>query len=359
MICDSKRAWFPLLGPAVFAFALACGSDPAATIQNPGFELSAAKGTAADVTVTGAAPDSATQDTTLDVTIAGSGFVAGATATWALQGVVDPAQIRTNRTTFVTSRKLIANITISGAATVGKWDIVVTAGSKGGIGTEAFAVKSKPQGDINSRVNVVFDDAVNVAAPGQPLSVAPAGIQGDLRDRTGNPSTTSEYQGSFCGVNSKIFWSGTNFGGDLVFSPAGEYDRRVNCGAKRMLRFFLDYQPGTLGSPRVWSTFTNIRAIMYMESGEVRSHKTHFNYLGLADCDRLDFDETWSGAANVTTTRLPDVNGARKWRVESQYPHMAMCTVPKGFTWYARTLKYLPFAFTATEVPYPYPVHGQ
>src|SRR5512138_143586 len=93
------------------------------------------------MSVTSASPDSATQDTTLDVVISGSGFVAGTVATWALAGVQDPAQVRTNSTRYVSSRQLVANITISASATAAKWDIAVTAsGKKGGIGTETFTV---------------------------------------------------------------------------------------------------------------------------------------------------------------------------------------------------------------------------
>jgi len=310
-----------------------------------------------DVTVSSVKPDSATQDTTLDVVINGSGFISGSAASWALAGVQDPSQVRTNSTRYVNARQLIANITISSTATVGKWDVVVMAGSKGGIGTEAFAIKQDRNADTNSRVNLVFDATVNVAAPGETQVNAPSGIQGDGRDKNGTAASISEYQGKFCGVASRIFWSGTNFSGDLTFDADMDYNISHSCGGvARMLNFYLTYQPGgSLGAVHAVGTFTNIRQVMQMSPGEVRSQSTHFNYLGLSDCTRLDFDAAWTGASNVTVTRLPDENGARRWRVESQYPHMAMCTVSKGQNYLPKSLKYLPFAFTATEIPYPYP----
>ena len=124
------------------ALMSACAPDPAAPANDDALSISAAKAApTTDMSVSGATPDSATQDTTLDVVINGSGFVAGTAANWALAGVQDPAQVRTNSTRYVNSRQLVANITISASATAAKWDIVVTAaGKKGGIGTEAFAV---------------------------------------------------------------------------------------------------------------------------------------------------------------------------------------------------------------------------
>src|SRR5678815_2682915 len=91
----------------------ACAPDPAAPASDPGLEISAGKApSTTDMSVSGATPDSATQDTTLDVVINGSGFVSGTAANWALSGVQDPAQVRTNSTRYVSSRQLVANITI-------------------------------------------------------------------------------------------------------------------------------------------------------------------------------------------------------------------------------------------------------
>jgi hypothetical protein len=130
---------------ALTSMMTACRPELTVPDRAPGLSVLAAKAVATtDMTVSAATPDSATQDTTLDVTISGSGFVAGTSAVWSLGGVQDPLQVRTNSTRFVSSRQLIANITISSTATVAKWDVVVSAaGKKGGVGTEAFAIKAR------------------------------------------------------------------------------------------------------------------------------------------------------------------------------------------------------------------------
>lgn len=68
-----------------------CSSEPSspASARLSGPVTARATG---DVVVSAAAPDSATQDTTLDVTISGSGFASGSAAKWALAGVTDPAR---------------------------------------------------------------------------------------------------------------------------------------------------------------------------------------------------------------------------------------------------------------------------
>ena len=131
------------------------------------------KVTSTDMSVSGATPDSATQDTTLDVVITGSGFVAGTAANWALAGVQDPGQVRTNSTRYVNSRQLVANITISSLQRCAKWDIVVTAaGKKGGIGTEMFAIKTKalagacggPTTYLDSRVRLEWSSLADLGS---------------------------------------------------------------------------------------------------------------------------------------------------------------------------------------------------
>jgi hypothetical protein len=76
---------------------------------------------------------------TIDVTINGSGFGSGATASFRLAGADDP-KVRTNSTTLVSSSQLIANITIDADATPDFRDVVVSFNGKQGIGSEAFTV---------------------------------------------------------------------------------------------------------------------------------------------------------------------------------------------------------------------------
>jgi hypothetical protein len=92
-------------------------------------------------TVTSTKPSFGDRGTTLDVHVIGSGFTADAQATWLLHGNADPAHVRTNSTTYVSSTELVANITIAGDATLDYWDVqVALAGGKNGVGTESFEI---------------------------------------------------------------------------------------------------------------------------------------------------------------------------------------------------------------------------
>src|SRR5688500_4060113 len=341
----------------------ACGGDPSAPDKplEPRIGMARSPG---DVVVSSVKPDSAQRDTTLDVTINGSGFVAGSSAAWALAGSADPAQVRTNSTRYVSSRQVVANITISSTATLAKWDVIVMAGPKTGIGTELFEIKQTGNVDTGSRALLTWDSEVNVAAPGASPVMAPAGIRGDGRDRFGIASAVSEYQGEFCGVDAKIFWNSADFSGsgDLTFDPDMSYSADMKgCGTRRMLLFHLSYvaggSPGPASAIGAWS---NARQVIQLSSlGDSRSQFLRFWYMKLRNCDRIDFDSVWgNGAANVRVTRLANLaDGAKVWRVESEYPHLGMCTTFGGNTTTARGTKYLPFGFTATEVPYPYQVY--
>jgi probable HAF family extracellular repeat protein len=100
-------------------------------------------GLSSDPTVTSTTPPSARRDTTLNVTVAGSGFDQGSRAVWALDGDTTFAttRVRSNSTTYVTAKQLVANITIAADATLDLYDVqVVTAGGRKGIGIELFAV---------------------------------------------------------------------------------------------------------------------------------------------------------------------------------------------------------------------------
>ncbi len=97
--------------------------------------------TAGGPTITGVVPDSSIRGVTLDITVDGSGFDPGAVVGLERQGTPG-AGITTNSTTFVNSRRLIANITIAADADPGKYDVAVTT-SRGrkGVGIELFAVE--------------------------------------------------------------------------------------------------------------------------------------------------------------------------------------------------------------------------
>lgn len=157
----------PLL--ALLALGIAACGDYQPTV--PPFTASAGAG--GDITVGSTEPDSATQDTTLDVVITGSNFAAGSAAQWAIAGVPS-SKVRTNATRFVSARRLIANITIAADADPVLYDVLVTTpGGKKGIGTELFAVQKKA---TNTPLIVVFRDA------------ASDGILSDAPIRSGDPT---------------------------------------------------------------------------------------------------------------------------------------------------------------------------
>jgi hypothetical protein len=107
-------------GLLVFLVLAGCGSD------TPTAPTESAVVRAVDPTVTSTNPAAAKRDTTLDVQILGSGFDRGSRVDFTLSGVPDPAKIRTHSTTYATSSKLIANITISADAPLDRYDVLVT-----------------------------------------------------------------------------------------------------------------------------------------------------------------------------------------------------------------------------------------
>jgi hypothetical protein len=322
---------------------IACGDDVTSVANTDHVEVRAGKSTGGMV-VSSTTPDSATQDTTLDVVINGSGFVAGTTATWALAGTEDQSQVRTNSTQYVSSRKLIANITISASATVAKWDVLLKAGGKGGIGTEAFAIKPKGNVDTHPRVNYVIDDEVQINGV-----MHPAGIRGDGRLRDGAPATTgfSEYQGEFCGVAAFID-NQLRENGNLQFDP--DNGSTQPCGAARSYRFNLNGFVITTGP------LARVFGIWSLGVGQSMSTGQGFGVM-LPDCAVLAFNSEYGGD-DFKVTRIDSGAGPHRWIVESQGSHLAACVIQakKGaLTYKATGVKYfLPFRITMTEVPYPY-----
>ena len=158
------------LAVIVVVGALAC-SDGQPTLPDI---RAAAGGGDGGVSVRATDPDSATQDTTLDVVVSGSGFDQGSQAQWAIAGV-PAAKVRTNSTRFVTSKKLIANITIAIDADTGLYDVMVTASTgKKGIGSELFTIKLKRNATANPEI--AYDGIFVVDADGSnPSSIATGG----------------------------------------------------------------------------------------------------------------------------------------------------------------------------------------
>jgi probable HAF family extracellular repeat protein len=132
-------------GVILATLGLAAGCvDPATTgPEYPAVEQAPASTSDGSPEITATDPDTGFRNTTLDVQVLGSGFDKGSIATWALDGDTTFAttKITTNSTRYVTSKKLIANITIGPDSPLDLYDVVVaTTGGKKGIGLEMFAV---------------------------------------------------------------------------------------------------------------------------------------------------------------------------------------------------------------------------
>jgi hypothetical protein len=337
----------------VLLVAAACSNDVAAPISAKDVTLSTAL-SSGGMTVTSTSPDSATQDTTLDVTINGSGFVAGTIATWALAGVADSTQVKTNSTRYVSARKLIANITIKSIATVGKWDVVVAASGKGGIGTEAFAIKSKTQFDY-SRANLLWDDFVDING----VATA-AGIRGDNRNRFGQSGAPlNEYQGDYCGVRGYIYDG--NGDGNLDFDADTYYTSSMaaSCGSARRLNFYLN---GSASAPLIVAPHVLGTSVWGLAPGSSQLVSQRFGMQGALACGELQFNSQYAGSSSARLTRISDTTdgsgvAVRRWRLESQGSHTAACVkMQTNGKFVDSGIRYsLPFAVTITQVRYPGP----
>ncbi len=150
---------------AIVGWLVACTD---AGPQISGITVGATSGS--DPTVTATDPDSATQDTTLDVVISGSNFDPGSGAQWAIAGVPS-AKVRTNATRFVSSKRLIANITIAVDADTGAYDvIVITSTGKKGIGTELFVIRAKQLVQFSPALSLFSSGVPDYGAPSQPVN---------------------------------------------------------------------------------------------------------------------------------------------------------------------------------------------
>lgn len=141
MIVDRQRhirkvAQFAFCGSLILL--VSCGEElPTAAGGRP---LGVAGKPAGDPIVNSTDPPEAPRGTTLDVRVLGSGFDNGSVVDLELDG--QPSEkIHTNATRYVSSRELVANLTIDPDAPVERYDVAVTTTKgKRGIGIERFAV---------------------------------------------------------------------------------------------------------------------------------------------------------------------------------------------------------------------------
>ncbi|MEO6056691.1 MAG: hypothetical protein ABIQ49_07625 [Gemmatimonadales bacterium] len=173
---------------------------------------------AADPTVGTVAPDNAPRDTTLDVQVLGTGYDQGSRVDLALAGVLDPTNVRTNSTRYVSSKELVANITISLAATLARYDVVVTT-SKGkkGIGTERFLVFTEvlaaPSGGAT-----VSDVSPTALISGSISTSCGPGFAPALWDQAGQLTQLPALAGTCGGVARAVNSGGTSVGSAYVGS---------------------------------------------------------------------------------------------------------------------------------------------
>lgn len=220
--------------------------------------------------------------------------------------------------------------------------------------SDAGLSSAKGNTDTYPRAHLVWADQVMVNG-----EWVPAGIQGDDRDKKGQPNgVTDEYQGQFCGVGAKI-WSGTRDSGDLVFDSDATYtsDMDASCGGgRRYLKVDLRGLPNAEAGIYHAGSKTVMREVWKLSVDQFHERFMGFGHDMPSTCVKLMFDAQYTGVRNVLITRLPDTSsGARQWRVQSQGTHEAACVVSgKAGAWVDTGVRiFAPFSVTATEVPYP------
>jgi hypothetical protein len=269
---------------------------------------SRARSAATTLSVASVSPDTGALATTVDVHIFGHGFSDGAAARWALDGVPDSNQVKTNSTRFVSSTELVANITISGSATATTWDVEVTSRGKTGVGTES----------------VIAPDAFTVVDPtatfyfplaDQSLSLKSDGLYSD--------GTSSVYADGVCGVGTHIFATTlASNSGDATLTTPRLGNARTKC-AVGPRRITLRYEDGVVETP----TFFNIHGISNTTYGIPLGSDPvprHFAINPTVRCDAL----RWGALGDsVLVTRLDPSS----WLVESRpYPNDRAYCVKTG-----------------------------
>ena len=262
------------------------------------------------------------------------------------------ARTRQWRTILGSNIPLLAAVLVT-AASVSCADVRTTAPLASAEG--ARSSRSTSSADT-ARANMVWADSVNIAAPGAAPNVVGAGIRGDGRDKFGQAATFSEYQGSYCGVYGVI----SSTGGLNVDTDVGYTSSMATaCGSSRLYRFYYDgaTTPSYSFGPHHW--------VLSLFTLAVGQSVTQAIFYGVqqTNCQRLYYSDAYTPANNALITRLPDVAGAvgpvRQWRVQSQGSHRAMCvnTANGGKLVSSGVSHLLPFSYTLTEVPPPYPVY--
>ena len=245
-------------------------------------------------TVSAVAPSAAVQDTTVDVTISGSGFTSGARAVWSLGG--DTTQVHVKSTKYVSSSQLVARIIVPATAPVASYDVeVLLKDGKKGVGAELFEVL---QGDPFTTFHIPLDDGG--------LSVK--------SDRLFTSGGYSAYANGMCGVESNIFatTAGSN-SGDAIMQTGNARSGDRTCVPRKLTLSYPDAVTETV------SVFMNVRRVQNTTFAIPIGQTVKRSFaIQTPRCEQL----LWSGerqgvpiaADSVLVTRI----AADTWRVQTQ-----------------------------------------
>ena len=232
----------------VTVLVAACETDRATDVISPSTRASAAKGVpqggggSGPLTVTAANPPQATQDTTLDVSVTGTGFTTGARAVWALNG--DTTLVHVKSTKRLSDTQLVASLIIPANAPTASYDIqVFLVGGKKGVGAELFTVTLS-----DPHPTFWF-----------PLADAGLGLQSDHLYVSGD---SSAYASGVCGVSSSMGVYGTSSSGDAIMQTNNPTHRDHTCSAyPRKLHSILRDDGGNIVSQSTVPMFMNVHNI--------------------------------------------------------------------------------------------------
>jgi hypothetical protein len=267
--------------------------------------------TGTSVSVASVNPDSGALSTTLDVSVNGNGFSNGMVAVWQFAGVADPSQIKTNSTRYVSTKQVVANITISGTATSGQWDVAMFAGGKTGVGSEVGVLKNGFR---------VTDPTTTWTYP---LNDAGLGVRSDHLYSDG---VHSAYSNGVCSLSTTIF---------ATDAASNSGDATLNTGSHgRCVRHFTFVYPD--GYSETLPSFNNLRMLenttYSITIGATVERQLHMGSDAISNvasrCGGLvwgvgPLGQTAVGSDSVLVTRLD----ASTWHVASQPPphNLAWC----------------------------------
>lgn len=327
-----SRIPLPRVARTVFLAAswsmLACTSENASTSTTTEPEAARlGKTSSSAVSLSSVAPDSGALSTTLDVKVNGNGFADGMVVIWQRSGVPDAAQIRTNSTRWVSSKQMIANITISSSAISGDWDVALYMGGKTGIGSEMAELKNG------------FKVTDPTATWKFPVDDASLSIQSDHLYQSG---TSFDYVNGVCNLSTTIFMSTSTSSGDATLNTGSN-------GGKCSRRFRIRYPDGFAETVPL---FSNLRQIAVRGSpipiGATILRQLHMGSEVWGNVSSRCGGLVWgygvaqnvgAGSDSVMVTRID----ASTYRVASQ-------PAPRNLAWCKKTSQLLPMSVDFTVV---------